>query len=452
MAQCFEPASLHSRLKLFVNKQRWIVGYSGGVDSTVLLYSLLQLAQSESLPPILALHVNHHIHPDSAIWAKQCEEFCANLKIECQIHDVIVDQSHPKGLEAAAREARYQVYTQVITSDDLLLLGHHLDDQAETLLIQTFRGGGVHGLAAMSSLREIGAGQMLRPLLETTRSMIESYAKRAGLTWIEDPSNQSHQHERNFIRHKIMPMLLQRRAGVNRVLARSAEHFAEAAQLLDELAEHDLEQASEGGLTVINLDSIQQHKPSRQDNLLRYWVYRCSGNYPSSQQLKALKNDVIAAKVDAQPQLQFGDYQVRRFHNHLYWLPQLPQPPVSYPIGIDKPVIELPQGCGTLELKTEIGNGLSLKHLKQASTIEVIWRKGGESLLLKDGHHHRLKKLYQQQNSPPWERDLRPMIAINGEIVQIASLWSHANYEAKADEPGLQFYWSYSGEIALTEY
>ncbi len=437
----FDPASLLSHLTPYLTANRWLVAFSGGVDSTVLLFALKQLAKTEPLPPLLAVHINHHISPDSELWAQQCGEFCRKYQIDFQCYDVSLNNIKNTGLEAAARVARYQQFEQLIADNECLLLGHHQNDQAETLLLQTLRGGGVHGLAAMPQSKPFANGTMLRPILQYSRSALRAYALEKQLSWIEDPSNQHTQYERNYIRHQLIPQLQQRRSGVVEVLSRSASHFAQSAHILDEVGKSDLSTIVADQNTVINIPRLLMLSIARQHNVIRYWIHQEGFQFPNSRWLEQLFHSVIPAAVDRTPVLELEYGEVRRFHQHLYLLPPIPTPPESMKLLQWQKTIKLPADLGNLAFKMVMGGGIAQHFLYNANVVEIVWRKGGEIIVLKDGHHHQLKKLFQQKSIPPWERDLIPLIQIDGELAQVASYWTDNKFRATTTEAGIEFQW-----------
>ena len=437
----FNPASLLKHLTPHLNANRWLVGFSGGVDSTVLLYSLKQLAVKHPLPPLLAVHINHHLSPDSDQWAQQCDEFCRLHHIEFQSCDVSLSNIHTIGIEAAARAARYQQFEQLLAENECLLLGHHQNDQAETLLLQTLRGGGVHGLAAMPHSKLLGKGIMLRPILQYPRSVLEAYVRDNQLQWIEDPGNYHQQHERNFIRHQVLPQLQQRRSGVVEVLSRSASHFAQSAQILDEVGENDLRTIVADQSTAINIPALRMLSVARQHNVMRYWLHQQGFQFPNSRWIEQLFHSVIPAAEDRSPVLELDGGEIRRFRQQLYLLAPTPTPPEMLILSQWKKTVELPVGMGNMVINMVSGRGIAQHFLYNASRVELVWRKGGETIVLKDGHHHQLKKLFQQKAIPPWERDLIPLIQIDGELAQVASHWTDNKFKASGNETGVEFAW-----------
>ena len=165
---------------------RWLVAYSGGIDSTVLLHAL---AKASHNIPILAIHIDHGLDPSSEAWAVHCKNFASNLDIELEVQKVSIPANPEDGLEAAARRARYNALSTYVQDGDCVLSAHHENDQAETILMNLMRRSGLAGLAGIGARQTFGQGMLLRPLLGVRRDELEAYAKKHRLMWIEDPSN-----------------------------------------------------------------------------------------------------------------------------------------------------------------------------------------------------------------------------------------------------------------------
>ncbi|MCB1676716.1 MAG: tRNA lysidine(34) synthetase TilS, partial [Halioglobus sp.] len=167
----------------------WYVGYSGGLDSTVLLHLLQQWRTANPRSPALtAIHVNHCLQSGADAWQAHCEHLCRELGVP------LVSRAEPvragaQGIEAAARAVRYRIFERQLQAGAVLFLAHHLDDQVETFFLRLLRGAGLQGLAAMPARRSLGGGLLARPLLQRPRSQLEDYAREHQLRWVEDPSN-----------------------------------------------------------------------------------------------------------------------------------------------------------------------------------------------------------------------------------------------------------------------
>ncbi len=432
---------LRNTLQALPKASHYWVGFSGGLDSTVLLHLMASL-RDELNVPLSALHVDHALSEHSADWSRHCRDLCDALGVPITVEQVTVERGNGKGLEASARHARYAVFEKMLGEGEALLSAQHRDDQAETLLLQLLRGGGVHGLASMPLQRPLGKGTLLRPLLDVPRSDLEAYAREHGLKWIDDPSNFDTTLERNYLRHTLLPQLEQRRAGMHKVLARSAANFAESAQLLDELAEADRQSALKAG-GVLSLTLLRELSPARCRNLLRFHCRQLGLPLPDVSQLQQVVDELLTAAEDAMPVVAWPGAEVRRYRDGVWFMSPL-SPLADEPISLHWNGAETPawpQTLGILRVKPVRGRGVPLEKLRGGGELRL--RRGGESLVLpgRQGHHD-LKKLYQEAGVPPWERERRPLLYIDGELAQVAGLWTAAKYVAGNDEEGIELDWS----------
>ncbi|MBV2205059.1 MAG: tRNA lysidine(34) synthetase TilS, partial [Pseudomonas sp.] len=301
---------------------RWCVAFSGGLDSTVLLQLLADLARREALPPLRAIHVHHGLQPAADAWPEHCRRVCTALGIPLEVVHVQVEAGC--SLEQAARQARYAAIEMRLEEGEVLLTAQHRDDQAETLLFRLLRGAGVRGLAAMPARRRLGRGWLMRPLLDVSRGELEAHARRLGLAWVEDPSNDSLDFSRNYLRHQVMPLLAQRWPQSVTTLARTAAHMTEAQRLLDELAEMDLAMmappAAYAWLPVpsLMLGPMLSLSPARQRNALRHWLASFTA-LPDSEHWQGWES-LCSAAVDATPVWRLAAGELHRCGDRLWWL------------------------------------------------------------------------------------------------------------------------------------
>ncbi len=393
----------------------YLIAYSGGRDSTVLLHAVASLRDELGLS-LRAVHVDHGLSPHSGTWSGQCRQQCEALGVDFIGRRVeVVHQG--QSLEAAAREARYRVFTELLGESDCLLSAHHREDQAETLLLQLLRGGGVHGLASMPASRPLGGGQLRRPLLGLGREQLAAYAEAQRLEWVEDPSNFDTSLERNWLRHELLPLLRQRREGIDAVLARSAIHFAEAAGLLDELAAGDLTLCAEGA--ALSIDALAQLSEARQRNLVRLWLRRLALPLPDHRRLNQVLAELCLAAEDAVPLVVWPGAELRRYRGRLYAMAPLPQP-LSEPLAWG--------GGGELELPDGLG-WLSLAGAPLDGPLEIRPRRGGEHMHPAGRERSRdLKRLMQEAGVPPWLRERWPLIYREGKLVAVPGLWIDHRY------------------------
>lgn len=428
--------ALDNRLRLALAPWRtasaWCVAFSGGLDSSVLLHLLAELARREAVPALSAIHVQHGLQPVAAAWPEHCRQFCAALGIPLQV--VAVQVAAQASVEQAARQARYAAFAEHLLPDAVLFSAQHRDDQAETLLFRLLRGAGVRGLAAMPGQRPLGRGTLLRPLLDCSRAELQGYAEAHGLSWIEDPSNADTRFSRNFLRQRVMPLLAERWPQAGVALARSAAHLSEAEQLLGELARMDL-QAARGeplfpwlALPSLELSLVMQLSDARQRNLLRHWLAPLS-RMPDSDHWAGWR-DLRDAAGDASPVWKLADGELHRADGRLYWLsadwlapPVLPDPAVVRVQGAS----ELP-GNGEVQIRGELPAGRW--HLR--------YRLGGESLHLPGRGRRDLKRLLNEWRVPAFVRPRLPLLFDGDELMAVANLAQSASLQAC----GVRLHWS----------
>ena len=372
------------REELIGTYQRLFVGYSGGLDSQVLLHRLHHLDL-----PITAVYINHQLSPQALNWQQHCQQFCELNAIPFIALTVDAKPAPGESPEAAAREARYAAFETLLEPGDALLLAQHQDDQAETILLQLLRGSGPKGLAAMARSSALGAGVLLRPFLDITRSELEIYAREQALTWIEDESNQSQRYDRNYLRSVVSPLLRARWPQFAKTLARSAQLCAESLELFAALAKLDLEAVWGREVGCLSLQKLKTLTPARRHNVLRYWLEQQDFEMPSQKQLQQLERDFFQAAPDAEPELCWPGVEIRRYQDDLYAMLPLE--------AFDASRIILLEG------------DLSLR-----------FRQGGEVACLDERQGSRcLKKIFQDWQLPPWLRTRVPLLYQNDNLIAI---------------------------------
>ncbi len=428
-------------LRRLPSPRRYLIAYSGGLDSTVLLHALARQA-SALAAPLAAVHIHHGLQAPADSWLDHCVAQCAALSIPCEALRVSVAHASGQGLEASARRARYQAIAGVMEPGDMLLTAHHQDDQAETLLLQLLRGSGVAGLASMAPIKTFAQGWHARPLLDFSRAQLNEYAVARQLSWIDDPSNFDISLERNHLRQRVMPLLHERNPAVAATLSRSARHFAEATELLGELAEIDL-LATRGDETgTLSVSALLSLSRARQRNLLRHWIHTAGFPLPDTRNLQRICDEVLPAAPDSTPLVHWRGAEVRRYRDDLFIMMPLPPAPTVKTIPWDlKAPLHLPQGAGKLLIRNKPGAGLASGRLL-GRHVEVRFRTGGERCCpARRRETHELKKLLQEQGIPPWERERLPLLFVDGQLAQAGNLWCCEPFAAKPDEMGIVVDW-----------
>lgn len=414
-----------------------LLGLSGGVDSVVLLHLLAQISPRFSWN-ISALHVHHGISAHADSWAAFCTELCAQYSIPLLVERVDINPLRAMGIEAAARQLRHAALARQAV--DFIALAHHRDDQAETLLLQLLRGAGVRGASAMQMHKpRKNAPALLRPLLDVERSELEAYAGEHGLHWVEDDSNEDVSYPRNFLRHKVLPVLQQRFPAYRATLARSARHFAEAAELLDELAALDAESAIEG--ERLSDAALRRLSGARGKNLLRYFLAARGAPIPDATRLEEMLRQLCEAGEGAQIRITWQDWQLRCYQEHAYALPvTLPAADFSI-VWQGEAEIALPASHGVLHFERVTGQGLSMARLQQG-VVTIRSRHGSEHIKLDAARPRQsLRNLLQQHGVPPWQRELLPLLHCGDELVWVPGVAMSSPYAAQANEPGILVRW-----------
>jgi tRNA(Ile)-lysidine synthase len=412
------------------------VALSGGVDSVVLLHLLHQLQKTHHFT-LKVSHVHHGLSKNADKWVKFCEKLCTKLSVPLDVHYIKLPQKKSLGIEGEARRLRYEKLLKSKT--DLVVLAHHEDDQAETFLLQLIRGAGVKGLSSMAHFDD--SRRLWRPLLNTSRTDIESYAKKHQLKWIEDESNQNIDFDRNFIRSKVLPILKNRFNHIIKVISRSSSHLAEAQNLLDDLAKIDLKSylKSNNYKHKLQVKSLDKLSNARAKNVLRYWLEINDQLMPSKDLLDELLRQVLMAKKDATIKIQLSkDFEIRRYKDEVYIVKKNLKGQKNYEIiWKGESEILLPNGA-QLNFKKVKGRGINFKFLNDQK-LRIRNRQGGE-FFKPDSKRptKKIKQLLQESDLPPWEREFFPIIFVGDELAAVPNFGIDEKYQANPKMTGLE--------------
>jgi tRNA(Ile)-lysidine synthase len=427
------PHRLLATLKALPAAERCHLALSGGLDSCVLLHLLATLR--ESLPwRLQAIHVNHGLQVVADLWQAHCETLCEQYLIPLQVVQLSLAPTPGESLEAVAREARYLALAGHMGPGDLLLTAQHRDDQAETLLLQLMRGSGPAGIASMPAMSRFYSGWLARPLLDIPRSVIEAYARQHRLSWEEDPSNRDLRFDRNFIRHRVLPLLSERWPAATVTLSRAARFSGELLVLAKEEAEEDLTRARLGENGELSVTVLRRFNSIRLRNLLRHWIVETGAPLPNSRKLIRIEGEGVHGREDANPLIAWRGWEVRRYQDRLRLGRALPEFDSARTLDWEnRTELSLPHGLGRLIAKPGPG-GIDPQRWSHAR-IEVRFRRGGERCVPAGQAHHRaLKKLFQEWAIPPWERGRWPIIYLDGELAAIPGLLVSRSFAATGEE------------------
>lgn len=432
----------------------YVVAYSGGMDSHVLLTCCNQLRL-----PVRAVHVHHGLQSVADEWVVHCQGICKALDIRLDILYIDARKKHRQSPEEAARDARYQALQDNMRENEVLLTAQHRNDQAETLLLQLFRTASSAGLSAMPASRRFGRFVHLRPLLAFSRKEIESFARENALHWIEDPTNLDTSFDRNYVRQHLIPELENRWPNITEQLATVAGLQSGNLQVLEDMAaidlanakrtpEHSIEFGGHQVISILSISCLKQLSYARRFNLLRYWllqeipVNNVAGQLtkvsPTRKLLEEIVRSLIDSRSDANPVIFSTGYEFRKFQGELYLLTTGPE--IMGQVTLDwcpvQPVSIPALNVQLRAVKTK-GNGLNRELL--AESLKIRFRQGGERLHPAGRRHSQsLKKLFQEAGIPQWQRDNIPLLYYGDELIAVIGLWICARYAVDKNGEGWQ--------------
>lgn len=422
--------SLNDFCEQYACERNYWIAFSGGLDSTVLLHALIELRKQFPLK-LKAIHVNHGLSPHAQNWVLHCKKFCEASGVEFFENQIQINLLSGESLEQIARAKRYEVFSKYLSPNDLLLTAHHQDDQAETFLLQLVRGAGVKGLSAMPAIKNFAEGFHARPLLNFSRNELQEYAELHGLKWIEDESNSNSDFSRNFIRQEVMPLLQSRWPSVSQTISRSADHCAKMQHWFEE--NFSLENFSEDTGITLSLKKLLQENAQMQNQILRQWILHHQFPLPSALKLQHVITDVLHAGEDKTPCVSWENVELRRYRDQLFLMPKkiLRDLPEKLIWNFHEPLF-IP-GLGKLIAKPVFGKGLR----EDIKEVTIAFRQGGEKFKLPGRDiHHDLKKLFQEWNVPPWQRDEIPLVYVENQLAAVVPFALDESFKADQNQQG----------------
>lgn len=415
---------------------------SGGRDSVALLHALAQL-RGEFGFDLSALHVHHGLSPNADGWAEFCVRLCDSLGIPFRCTRVSVDRKSGRGIEAAARGARYAAFAAFDV--DFIALAHHRGDQAETMLHNLLRGSGLRGLSGMPGTRAIssvGRPWLIRPLLDVPRALIEDYARQHALEWVDDESNLDDGYTRNWLRNEILPILAQQFPAVESALARTAKLAAEAEALLDALARADWASAAPAGR--LRLDALRRLDGPHARNLLRLVLREAGEALPDAVKLAELQRQLGEIGRDSHFRFDFAHIELRCFAGELHVLRKTAVPQAAPNGDLRVPWTGEPHLdwlSGRVLFENAIGCGFSADR-GSGGEFHLATRRGGGTIRPDVRRPRRsLKHWYQELGIPPWEREASPILRCGDAVVWVAGIGVDVAFQCGDGEAGWVPHW-----------
>ena len=400
--------------------ERIIVAYSGGLDSTVLLH-LTKSLSAKLHCDLLAVHINHRLHPEADDWEMHCYEQAKRMGIAYQCEVVQLSNKHPQGVEAAARELRYRALQCIIKTDDLLLTAHHKNDQAETVLLRLLRGTGIAGLRAIPEYRTLTEGSLARPMLSIARADIHRYAQMHRLNWLEDPSNEDLRYARNYIRHRVAPVLEARWQTWHETIARVAKHQVEADAIITIETKRYLHRCLLPHSSNLLIRVLLTLPTAYRHLVLRAWCRLNEIPLPNTLQLTHICNmiseHILKRNASGGGMIcTYSDIGIGFYHGMLYAVKPLKHVPVSSIEWHNDKDCKIPQ----LNLRLSRTELMRQAPVLFDQALTVDFRRGGERCAFQDASdrifHKSLKKVFQEHHIPTWQRSRIPLIYAQGRL------------------------------------
>ncbi len=428
-----------------------MIALSGGCDSSALLHAAFNLYQSGKFAQLSAVHVNHGLQLQAEAWQIHCQKICNQYQVP--LFSKAFDLANQgKSSEADAREARYQFFEQCVKKDQLLLLAHHSDDQAETILFRLCRGTGIHGMAGIPNVRKFSHGFILRPWLEFSRDELTDYAKKCQIEWVNDPSNQSSLYSRNFIRNEVIPLLRSKWLTVPKSIAQFSRIAKDQIEILDEVAEQD-RLSIEIQPAILDILKLANLSHARQRNLLHFWVRKHARQAPSTAEIDEIIKQLYfsnISQVNNQKSIKVraGNGWVRSYdHQLFYYLNDEPDTlqentvwqNIHRNLRLDNGLVLCSKVNDTaLENsnpeKITTTQNFPVRLPNENEIVSVRPRVGGELAQPEYRKHSaELKKIYQELRVPGWKRKWLPIIYYNDLLVAVPGLFSNKDMQVKAN-------------------
>ncbi|GAB6140705.1 tRNA lysidine(34) synthetase TilS [Methylosoma difficile] len=433
-----DPQLVRHALAPFSVLNHLYIGYSGGLDSHVLLHLCAQLPDWRA--KTTAVYIHHGLQAAADDWLLHCQQTAQALNVGFVAIHVNAQAASGQSPEEAAREARYQAFKSLIGKGDVLLFAQHREDQLETVLLQLFRGSGLPGLSGMPERMDFGDGVLLRPLLDTCKQDLSDYAQAQQLEWVDDPSNFSNDYDRNYLRNAVIPLLKQRWPALDKTVARSARHCADAQQWQSVQVERLFLSVFSSNDNTLSIRALLALPETEQRLVVRRWFKQWQLKMPSLNVVQRIFSELIAAPADGDPQLVGQGYCLRRYRDKLYCLKGVQQPmPEQLPWPAQQSAVVLPDGRCLGYQPSKSGLPLAVW---QTGQVCLCFRRGGEKISLPGrAGRHSLKNLYQEAGIPPWQRPQMPLLYVGDELAAVGDLWISAPFYQPQGEACVSLQW-----------
>ncbi|AEO08473.1 cell cycle protein MesJ [Buchnera aphidicola str. Ak (Acyrthosiphon kondoi)] len=402
---------IEKTISKYKNKS-FLIAYSGGLDSTVLLHQLLEIKKKYSIK-IRAIHINHNLTLLSKKWTEHCKKICDINSISLIIENININKK-TSNIEEKLRIKRYNIIYNHLFFDEILLTGHHMNDQCETFILSLKRGSGPTGLSSMSFETLFGTKKIVRPFLNKTKKELMFWAKKKHLHWIEDFSNLNIDYDRNFVRHTIIPVLEKRWPYFLKNCFRTTNICQQETRLLNYFLHekiHDFIQFDDS----LNIKDFKNIKKEICTALIRYWLLSKKIKIPSYKNIQCIYHQMIFSRIDANPKIILEKYEIRRYKESLYF--------IKKQINLKNTLLFWHKKYTKLILPNNLGNlikdnnGIELPAPKNNELINIRFQYEGYVLILGRNKKRKIKKIWQEKKIPPWLRNQIPLVFYNNNFI-----------------------------------
>ncbi|XBC42904.1 MAG: tRNA lysidine(34) synthetase TilS [Buchnera aphidicola (Kaburagia rhusicola ensigallis)] len=392
----------------------FLLAYSGGLDSTFLLYQLLKIKKIKPQLKFRAIHINHQLHEHSHQWSEHCKKTCEKNNISLVIKTIIIN-TKKIGIEAAARLQRYKAIQKEMYPKEIILTAHNLNDQCETFLLALKRGSGITGLSGISYKHTFFKNNtIIRPLLNTTRSEIKSWIIKNNISWIKDPSNYNTIYDRNFLRHEILPVLTKRWPSFIKKCAQSAFILTQEKKILHSTLKKQLERYLISN-SILCIENFKNLDLEMRNSLLRMWFKINNCTIPSYKIVQNIYYEIILSKPDSKAKITIKNYEIRRYRQNLYLIKILP--------CIKNLILIWHEPWNTLKLPHNLGYitknkfGTILPCPKKNELINIRFQTSGNFLIQNNSKKKSISKIWKEHRIAPWNRNKIPLLFYNNHLI-----------------------------------
>ncbi|WP_348769490.1 tRNA lysidine(34) synthetase TilS [Buchnera aphidicola] len=391
----------------------FLVAYSGGMDSTVLLHQLIKIKQKNRQISVRAIHINHNIHTNSTKWKVHCITFCKTYNIPLIVEEIDINITN--NIEEQLRIRRYNLIYKHLLNDEILLTGHHLNDQCETFFLSLKRGSGPTGLSAMSVETSFGKTKIIRPFLNQTKKELKTWANLNNLTWIEDATNFNIHYDRNFIRHKILPILEKKWPFFLKNCFRTTKICNEETILKNIFLKEKIQKfiRFDEALNIKNFKNFQEEICKA---LIRYWISLKNIKIPSYKTIQRIYNEIIHNQENINLKIIIQKNEIRCYKKSLYFIKikKNIQNMILFWHNTNYKLI-LPNNLGYIIKNNK--KGINIPTPQNNELINIRFQYTGKILILGKKKQRNIKKIWQEYNIPPWLRNQTPLLFYNDELV-----------------------------------